>query len=129
MCRSSGAGRARPRRAPRQTGSALGIAVLGTAFFTTLQVGTEDRLADAVAGDPMLQPLVDSVNASSGGSIAALAADLRTAFVADAARAAMTDGTSLAGWIAAGALVVGLLSSLRIRPAGPGGAATPAGRG
>ncbi len=101
----------------RQTGSALGIAVLGTAFFTTLKVGTEDRLADAVAGNPMLQPLVDSVNASSGGSIAALAADPQTSFIADAARAAMTDGTSLAAWIAAAALVVGLLSSLRIRPA------------
>lgn len=100
----------------RQTGSALGIAVLGTAFFTTLQVGTEDRLADAVAGDPTLQGLVDSVNASSGGSIAALAANPQTAFVADAARDAMTDGTSLAAWIAASALVVGLLSSLRIRP-------------
>ncbi|MGC5076276.1 DHA2 family efflux MFS transporter permease subunit [Agrococcus sp. DT81.2] len=101
----------------RLTGSALGIAVLGTAFFTTLQVGTEDRLAGAVAGNPALQGLVDSVNASSGGSIAALAADPQTAFIADAARAAMTDGTSLAGWIAAAALVVGLLSSLRIRPA------------
>ena len=101
----------------RQTGSALGIAVLGTAFFSTLKLGTEDRLASAVAGDPRLQGLVDSVNASSGGSIAALAADPRTAFVADAAKAAMTDGTALAAWIAAAALVVGLLSSLRIRPA------------
>lgn len=113
----------------RQTGSALGIAVLGTAFFTTLQVGTADRLADAVAGNPALQTLVDSVNASSGGSIAALAADPQTAFVADAARAAMTDGTSLAGWIAAAALVVGLLSSLRIRPVAEGVPATPARRG
>jgi EmrB/QacA subfamily drug resistance transporter len=99
----------------RQTGSALGIAVLGTAFFTTLKVGTENRLADAVAENPMVQSLVDSVNASSGGSIASLAADPQTAFVADAARAAMTDGTSLAGWIAAAALVIGLISSLRIR--------------
>ncbi|AWB86670.1 DHA2 family efflux MFS transporter permease subunit [Mycetocola zhujimingii] len=101
----------------RQTGSALGIAVLGTAFFTTLKTGTENRVADAVAGNPMLQSLVDSVNASSGGSIASLAANEQTAFIADAARAAMTDGASLAGWIAAGALVVGLITSLRIRPA------------
>lgn len=99
----------------RQTGSALGIAVLGTAFFSTLKSGTEDRLVDAVASNPQVQTLVDSVNASSGGSIASLAADPQTAFVADAARAAMTDGTALAGWIAAAALVVGLISSLRIR--------------
>lgn len=99
----------------RQTGSALGIAVLGTAFFTTLRTGTESRVADAVAGDPALQPLVDSVSASSGGSIGALAADPATAFIADAAKVAMTDGASLAGWVAAAALVVGLVSSLRIR--------------
>lgn len=103
----------------RQTGSALGIAVLGTAFFTTLSTGTQARVTDAVT-QPGTQALVDSVTATSGGSIAALAADPRTAFVADAARAAMTDGASLAGWIAAGALVLGLLSSLRIRP--PSGA-------
>lgn len=29
----------------------------------------------------------------------------------------MTDGTALAAWIAVGALVLGLLSSLRIKPA------------
>ncbi|MCP2030643.1 EmrB/QacA subfamily drug resistance transporter [Okibacterium sp. HSC-33S16] len=104
----------------RQTGSALGIAVLGTAFFSTLKIGTENRLTDAIADNPQVQSLVDSVNASSGGNIASLGADPSTAFIADAARAAMTDGTSLAGWIAAAALVIGLISSLRIRstPAG-----------
>ncbi|WAC67131.1 DHA2 family efflux MFS transporter permease subunit [Agrococcus sp. SL85] len=101
----------------RQMGSALGIAVLGTAFFSTLASGTADRLAEAVAAQPGLQAAVDAITASSGGSIQALAADPRTAAVAEAARAAMTDGTALAGWIAAAALVVGLLSSLRIRPA------------
>lgn len=100
----------------RQTGSALGIAVLGTAFFTTLKEGTESRLADDIGANPLLAPLVDSVNASSGGSIAALAGDPQTAYIADAARAAMTDGASLAGWIAAAALLIGLLTSLRIRP-------------
>ncbi|MBP3042686.1 DHA2 family efflux MFS transporter permease subunit [Arthrobacter jiangjiafuii] len=108
----------------RQTGSALGIAVLGTAFFTTLKEGTASRLSDDVAANPLLGPLVDSVNASSGGSIAALGADPQTAYIADAARAAMTDGASLAAWIAAGALLIGLLTSLRIRPvsgAKPGG--------
>lgn len=99
----------------RQTGSALGIAVLGTAFFTTLRTGTESRLTDALAADPGIVPLVESVSASSGGTIARLAADPETAFIADAARAAMTDGAATAAWVAAGALVVGLVSSLRIR--------------
>ncbi|MCQ1955391.1 DHA2 family efflux MFS transporter permease subunit [Arthrobacter sp. zg-Y826] len=112
----------------RQTGSALGIAVLGTAFFTTLRTGTEDRVAETAANAPQLGSLVDSVNATSGGSIQQLAADPQTAFIADAAREAMTDGASLASWIAAAALLVGLLSSLRIRPAaGPGDGKAPSG--
>lgn len=111
----------------RQTGSALGIAVLGTAFFTTLRTGTENEVADAVAGAPQLAGAVDSVNATSGGSIAALAADPQTAFIADAARDAMTSGASLAGWIAAGALLIGFLTSLRIKPVIGPQAGEPAG--
>ncbi|MBO0908740.1 DHA2 family efflux MFS transporter permease subunit [Arthrobacter sunyaminii] len=111
----------------RQTGSALGIAVLGTAFFTTLRTGTEDRVADAVAGNPQLGAVVDSVNATSGGSISALAADPQTAFIADAAREAMTNGASLAGWIAAAALLIGFLTSLRIKPVIGPRAGEPAG--
>ncbi|MFF2605388.1 DHA2 family efflux MFS transporter permease subunit [Arthrobacter koreensis] len=111
----------------RQTGSALGIAVLGTAFFTTLRTGTENAVADAVAGAPQLSGAVDSVNATSGGSITALAADPQTAFIADAARDAMTSGASLAGWIAAGALLVGFLTSLRIKPVSSPQADEPAG--
>ncbi|MER2135165.1 MAG: DHA2 family efflux MFS transporter permease subunit [Arthrobacter sp.] len=111
----------------RQTGSALGIAVLGTAFFTTLRTGTENQVADAVAGAPQLAGAVDSVNATSGGSIAALAADPQTAFIAEAARDAMTSGASLAGWIAAGALLIGFLTSLRIKPVIGPQAGEPAG--
>ncbi|MFZ3453583.1 DHA2 family efflux MFS transporter permease subunit [Arthrobacter sp. 7Tela_A1] len=111
----------------RQTGSALGIAVLGTAFFTTLRTGTENQVADAVAGAPQLAGAVDSVNATSGGSITALAADPQTAFIADAARDAMTSGASLAGWIAAGALLIGFLTSLRIKPVTGPQAGEPAG--
>ncbi|MCC9192529.1 DHA2 family efflux MFS transporter permease subunit [Arthrobacter sp. zg-Y916] len=111
----------------RQTGSALGIAVLGTAFFTTLRTGTENQVADAAAGAPQLAGAVDSVNATSGGSITALAADPQTAFIADAARDAMTSGASLAGWIAAGALLIGFLTSLRIKPVIGPQAGEPAG--
>ena len=115
----------------RQTGSALGIAVLGTAFFTALRDGTREGSEAAVAATPQLAEAVESVNASSGGTIAALSENPATAFVADAARDAMTSGASLAGWIAAGALLIGLLTSLRIRPViGPqaetGGGQAPA---
>ncbi|MBF4993996.1 DHA2 family efflux MFS transporter permease subunit [Arthrobacter gandavensis] len=111
----------------RQTGSALGIAVLGTAFFTTLRTGTENAVADAVAAAPQLSGAVDSVNATSGGSITALAANPQTAFIADAAKDAMTSGASLAGWIAAGALLIGFLTSLRIKPVIGPQAGEPAG--
>mgnify|MGYP000027884984 CR=1 FL=1 len=113
----------------RQTGSALGIAVLGTAFFSSLKGGTESRLSDDVAANPLLGPLVDSVNATSGGSISQLGADPQTSYIADAARAAMTDGVSLAGWIAAGALLIGLLTSLRIRPVPEAGSGAGAASG
>ena len=117
----------------RQTGSALGIAVLGTAFFTTLRTGTENKVADAVADSPQLSgaaQAVDSINATSGGSIQMLGADPQTAFIADAARDAMTSGASLAGWIAAAALLIGFLTSLRIRPVpGPGSEGDRGGQG
>ncbi|MER2137264.1 MAG: hypothetical protein ABS909_05310, partial [Arthrobacter sp.] len=99
----------------------------GTAFFSTLRNGTENQVADAVADVPQLAGAVDSVNVTSGGSITALAADPQTAFIADAAREAMTSGASLAGWIAAGALLIGFLTSLRIKPVIGPQAGEPAG--
>lgn len=100
----------------RQVGSALGIAILGTALFTTLTQHTQRQVETLVAGNPQLQGLVDSVTGSSGGTIATLAAHQETAAIADAARSALTDGVSLAGWIAAAVLMLGLLTSLRLHP-------------
>ena len=98
----------------RQVGSALGIAVLGTALFTTLRSSTESRLADQIAADPAVGGLVDAVTGSSGGQIATLAQDPATAFVADAAREALTLGVSVAAWVGVAALVVGFLTTLRL---------------
>lgn len=100
----------------RQIGSALGIAILGTALFTTLTQSTQNQVASLVADNPQLQNAVDAVTESSGGTIAALAADPQTAAIADAARSALTSGVSWAGWIAAAVLLVGLLTSLRLHP-------------
>jgi hypothetical protein len=76
------------------------------------------QLASAVLADvPVERSGQGSATQSTGrqmGSALGIAV-LGTAFVADAARAAMTDGTALAARIAAAALAVGLLSSLRIR--------------
>lgn len=96
----------------RQVGSALGIALLGTALFTTLRSGTESRLSEQIAADPSLSPLVQSVSDSAGALIAQLAADPATAAIADAAREALTQGVSVAAWTATGALVIGLLTTI-----------------
>ncbi|WP_260980504.1 MFS transporter [Microbacterium paludicola] len=96
----------------RQVGSALGIAILGTALFTTLRMGTEARLADQIAADPSIGKLVAGVSDSAGGLIAKLAADPSTAFIADAAREALTQGVSVAAWVGIAALVIGLLTTI-----------------
>lgn len=98
----------------RQVGSALGIAILGTALFTSLKSGTQSRVADLVAANPELQKLVDAVTHSSGGLIPQFAADERTAPIAQAASEALTHGVQIAGWIGASVLVFGLLTSMRI---------------
>jgi len=96
----------------RQVGSALGIAILGTALFTTLRAGTEARLTEQLAADPSIGSLIKQVSDSAGALIAQLAARPDTVAIADAARQALTDGVAVAAWVAVGALVLGLLSTL-----------------
>lgn len=104
----------------RQVGSALGIAVLGTALFMTLRTGTESRLSEQLVADPTLAPLVRGVSDSAGALIAQLSADPATAFIADAAREALTQGVSVAAWTATTALVLGLLTTIPLGRRGRG---------
>jgi EmrB/QacA subfamily drug resistance transporter len=96
----------------RQVGSALGIAILGTALFTTLRVGTESRLSDEIAADPRVGDLVKSVSDSAGALISQLAGNPATAPIAEAAQEALTQGVSIAAWIAVVALVIGLVTTI-----------------
>ncbi len=96
----------------RQVGSALGIAILGTALFTTLRVGTEARLSEEIAADPKVKELVKAVSDSAGALIEKLAADPATVKIADAAREALTQGVAVAAWIGIAALVIGLLTTI-----------------
>lgn len=105
----------------RQVGSALGIAILGSALFSTLKNSTETQVAELVSQVPQLQEALDSVTRSSGGTIAALAGNPQTAALAEAARHALTQGVSVAAWIAAAVLTLGLLTSLRLKPTLPSG--------
>lgn len=97
--------------ASRQLGSALGIAVLTTVFFTTLSSRLSSGLADAGLSEGEIGTWTATVTDSAGAAIASLAADPTTLAVADAARVAMTEGINLGGYIAAGFVVIGLLAT------------------
>ncbi|MDJ1132199.1 MFS transporter [Streptomyces iconiensis] len=98
----------------RQLGSALGIAALTTVFFTTLSSRLHDRLTDAGLTATASDKFTGAVTDSAGAAIGPLADHARTASVADAARAAMTDGVTLGGYLAAGFVVLGLIASFLI---------------
>ncbi|GAA0453053.1 MFS transporter [Streptomyces sp. NPDC046215] len=97
--------------AARELGSALGIALLTTLFFSTLTSGVRDRLADAGLPAAEAGRLGQVVTESAGSVIPALAADPRTATAADAAREAMAAGVALAGYVCAGLLVLALVAT------------------
>ncbi|NNH73166.1 MFS transporter [Nocardia uniformis] len=101
--------------AARELGSALGIAVLTTLYFTTLGSNLRDRL-DA-AGLPDAQPLSAMVTDSAGSAVSALAADPSTRVIADAASEAMTTGLQISSYVCAGLLVLALASTAFISPA------------
>lgn len=97
--------------AARELGSALGIAVLTTLFFSVLGSDLRDRLVDTPAADS----LTDAVTASAGSAIPALAADPATAPIAEAARESMSSGLALTAYACAGLLLVALATTASIR--------------
>jgi len=99
----------------RQLGSAMGIAILGTILFTTLKTGTEQRLSEQIAQNPEVEQIVQGIYASAGGSIQQLAANPATAEIAQAASEAMTQGLSFAAIAGTLALIIGLITSMRIK--------------
>jgi len=99
----------------RQLGSALGIAILGSALTTGLATGTADRLAKSSIPAPQRAVIVTAVERSGGAVLPAFrqspalqpaVAPVEDAFVASARRAAL---------IAAAFVLLGLLASLRLR--------------
>lgn len=101
----------------RQLGSALGIAALTTVFFTTLSTNLRDRLSDAGLPEGRADQLTGAVTDSAGAAIGPLADRPETASVAAAARAAMTDGVALGGYVAAGFVVLGLVATFLVKTA------------
>lgn len=98
----------------RQLGSALGIAVLTTVFFTTLGSQLQSDLTESGTPAAQSEEISTTVTDSAGAAIAPLAQDPQTADIADSARAAMTEGISLGGYIAAGFVLLALLATALI---------------
>lgn len=105
----------------RQLGSALGIAVLTTTFFSALGSTLKANLTALGTPPQQADGLTRAVSDSAGAAIEGLAAQPDTQFVADAARDAMTHSVTLAGYIAAGVIVLGLIATafIRSQPAAP----------
>ncbi|MFH9611246.1 MFS transporter [Streptomyces sp. NPDC017448] len=102
--------------AARELGSALGIALLTTLFFTTLASGTVDRLTRAGAARDEAERIGGVVTDSAGSVIGALAQDPRTASAAEAAREAMAVGVQVSGYVCAGLLLLALVATLFMSP-------------
>lgn len=102
--------------AARELGSALGIAVLTTLFLSTLGSSLRDRLADRGVPEGEAARLGDAVTRSAGSAIEPLAADPRTAGVADAAREAMTSGLAISAHVCAALLVLALAATVFVAP-------------
>ncbi len=106
----------------RQLGSALGIAVLTTVFYSILGKDVKSGLADSGLPHAQIDQFANAVTQSAGAVIQPFAANSATAQVADAARDAMANGVAIASWIAAGLLALGVLATVLIptRAAGAG---------
>ncbi len=98
----------------RQVGAALGIAILGTVLFLTLQHRLDTGLADA--GVPVAQrtQLVDTIETSAGAVIPSLSRTPATAPVAAVAEEAFTDAVRASAVTAAAFLLLGLGASARL---------------
>ncbi|WP_410635063.1 MFS transporter [Amycolatopsis sp. cmx-4-83] len=103
--------------AARQLGSALGIAILTTAFFGILGSDTADRLRAAGFADT--DRVAGAVADSAGAAISGLAANPATEAAAVAARQAMTYAVQVNSYLCAALLLLGLFATFLI-PGKPG---------
>lgn len=98
--------------AARQLGSALGIAILTSTFFTALASDLSDRLAQQ--GTPGADQLSSAVSDSAGAMISELSQSPQTASVAVAARDAMSHAIQINGYTCAALLALGMLATFLI---------------
>ncbi|MFI0737527.1 MFS transporter [Streptomyces sp. NPDC021100] len=105
--------------AARELGSALGIALLTTLFFSTLASDLKERLDDAGFPGGQAERVSGMVTESAGSVIPSLADDPGTAGAAEPAREAMAHGLELTSYICAALLVLALAATLFVRRTTP----------
>ncbi|MEV4151368.1 DHA2 family efflux MFS transporter permease subunit [Nocardia salmonicida] len=98
----------------RQLGSALGIALLTTIFFTTLSSNVDDDLTAAGTPPAQAQQYAHAITGSAGAAIEGFAAQPDTQEVATVGRSAMTAGVNLGAYLAAGFVLLGLVATALI---------------
>ena len=98
----------------RQLGSALGIALLGTILFTSIQIQMTNQLTDDGLPPAQVEQYTTAVVDSAGGAIVQFEQNPETAQVAVAAKEAVSDGTKFGAFAAAGFLVFGFLATLSL---------------
>ncbi|MFD3508478.1 DHA2 family efflux MFS transporter permease subunit [Nocardia sp. NPDC058666] len=103
--------------AARELGSALGIAVLTTLYFSTLGTDLHHRLTDTGLPESEAAHLSSTVTDSAGSIIPTLAENPRTLPLAEAARAAMAAGIEISSYLCAGLLVIALATTVFVAPA------------
>lgn len=102
----------------RQVGSALGVAILGAVLVAGLGAGTASRLDSLGMPADAADRAVAAVRDSDGAVIPQLAADTRTAPVAQAAAEALVFSSRVVTGLASGLLFVGLLVTLALPDSG-----------
>ncbi|MFF2962283.1 MFS transporter [Streptomyces sp. NPDC057963] len=100
--------------AARQLGSALGIAILTSTFFTALASDLSDRLVKQGTPASGADQLSSVVSDSAGAMISGLSENPQTASAADAARDAMSHAIRINGCTCAVLLALGLLATFLI---------------
>jgi MFS family permease len=106
----------------RQIGSALGIAILGTVLFTALGNGVHENLS-AIPGIPpaVVDNVATAMEQSAGQAIVVIRAEPQYAAAVGPIESAFVDATRLAGFVASGFVLIGVVLTLLLPEMPKGG--------
>jgi hypothetical protein len=97
----------------RQVGSALGIAILGTVLFVSLGNGVHENLSDVPGLPPAaVDGIAQAMEASAGQALVVFKEDPQYEALVPGIEAAFVDATQLAGFVATGFVLLGVVFSL-----------------